>query len=72
MSQVEQLANVKALDSLGLASTTNKITTAIVSDWLENDSRNLLPYFNVADPLVDWIECGSFEDIDSLIKRVWN
>ena len=72
MSQVEQLANVKALDNLGLATTTNKITTAIVSDWLENNTRNSLPYFNVVDPLIDWIECGSFDDIDSLIKRVWS
>ena len=71
MSQVEQLANVKALDSLELASTTNKITNAVVSDWIENDSKSLLPYFNVVDPVVDWIESGNFDDINCLKKKVW-
>ena len=72
MSQVEQLANVKALDSLELASTTNKITNAVVSDWIENDSKSLLPYFNVVDPVVDWIGSGNFDDIYSLRKKVWS
>ena len=72
MSQVEQLANVKALDSLELASTTHKITSAVVSDWIENDSKSLLPYFNVVDPVVDWIGSGNFDDIYSLRKKVWS
>ena len=71
MSQVEQLSNVKALDSLGLGSTTNKITTSIVSNWLENDSKSSLPYYNVVDPIINWIESGNFDDFSNITKKVW-
>lgn len=69
--QVEQESNALAMELLGLGNATNELSEKAFDDWISSERKGTLPYFNVAEPIVDWIESWQFNDVGGLVEYVW-
>ncbi|WP_067097631.1 MJ1255/VC2487 family glycosyltransferase [Marinomonas atlantica] len=69
--QIEQLSNVVALERLGLASSTNTLSSDVVSDWLNNAKVVRVCYPNVARGIAEWVSAGAKVPIEELSTDMW-
>lgn len=70
--QVEQHSNGLALAQLGYAEVLPELSAQAIRQWLEMDKLVMTrPIANVAEPLVEWILSGQWQNIKPLTDRLW-
>lgn len=69
--QMEQQSNALALDKLGLASTSRRLTPSQVAAWLQRPSPAAIHYPDVAAALAAWIASGCAQDLPQLSRDLW-
>lgn len=69
--QVEQLSNALALTRLGFAEVMNEFDARKIEIWLNQKSRTLIRFPDVAGAVADWLLHGSLTIKQSWIKDIW-
>jgi uncharacterized protein (TIGR00661 family) len=69
--QVEQESNALAIEQLELGIIMKRLDPGILREWLDFTAIEPMNFPDVLTMLVDWIHCGRFDDLDSLVKRAW-
>ncbi len=70
--QMEQQSNALALTQLGLALSTEQLSTSLVANWLNTvQANNKVHYPNVAKAICDWLLQGCTTDVSSLSQSLW-
>jgi uncharacterized protein (TIGR00661 family) len=70
--QMEQSSNALALEQLNLGMAMNTLDQKVVSRFLTSSSSKKVAYPNVAEIIVQWLENGQLNNIDSLADECWN
>lgn len=69
--QFEQMSNVATLESLGLASSMQRLDPSMVRDWLDDEPAERVTYPNVAESIANWVVQGEWGHIGSLWDELW-
>ncbi|MBJ7536702.1 MJ1255/VC2487 family glycosyltransferase [Marinomonas transparens] len=69
--QIEQHSNVIALESLGLARTSETLNADIIQHWLESSRVVQISYPNVAKAVVAWLQTGDESNLTDLCASLW-
>lgn len=69
--QIEQHSNVIALESLGLARTSETLNADIIQHWLESSRVVQISYPNVAEAVVAWLQAEEESSLDDLCESLW-
>ena len=71
VGQMEQQSNALALAQLGLADTSDHLTTQQIGQWLESPAVQAIAYPDVAAALAQWIASGRQQSLAALSKQLW-
>lgn len=69
--QFEQYANAHCLDSMRLASVTQKLEACELIDWLQNAQSVQLQWPDVAAELAQWLAAGAQTPVRALTAGLW-
>lgn len=69
--QIEQLSNMIALQTLGLAQTCEVLNAEVIQQWLESSCVVQISYPNVARAVVAWLQADNDATIDDLCAGLW-
>lgn len=70
--QVEQLSNGLALEQLQLATVAyNGFDQKVLAEWLEKPAASSMTIPNVAEGVVEWLQAGDVDDVESLKQVLW-
>jgi uncharacterized protein (TIGR00661 family) len=69
--QIEQHSNAIALDFLGIAKTSNVLSSEIIKEWLETSRVVQISYPNVAKAVVAWLQANNDTSITDLCESLW-
>ncbi|PYF84019.1 MULTISPECIES: MJ1255/VC2487 family glycosyltransferase [Marinomonas] len=69
--QIEQHSNAIALESLGVAKTSDVLNSHIIQEWLETSRVVQISYPNVARAVVDWLQSGNDVSLSDLCESLW-
>lgn len=72
IGQMEQQSNALALAQLNLASRSSNLDTQVIASWLNNNQQHqAVQYPNVASAITRWLLQDSNNDINALVKQLW-
>ncbi|MGO3407913.1 MJ1255/VC2487 family glycosyltransferase [Marinomonas sp.] len=69
--QIEQLSNMIALQTLGLAQTSEELNAKVIQQWLESSRVVQISYPNVARAVVRWLQADNDTTVDELCAGLW-
>ncbi|REG86799.1 MJ1255/VC2487 family glycosyltransferase [Marinomonas pollencensis] len=69
--QIEQLSNMIALDTLGLAQTSESLNSHVIQQWLDSSRVVQVSYPNVPRAVVQWLQAGNNTSIETLCAELW-
>jgi len=69
--QMEQASNALALSQLDLGVATQKLSEAVIRDWLDSFTAKKIDYPDVAKHIAQWIMAGDLSSQESLIEDLW-
>jgi uncharacterized protein (TIGR00661 family) len=70
--QPEQYLNGKLLERLDLTTVTRELDHEVLATWLEKPAPAPMHYPQVVAPLVDWIEAGVWNNVETLSATLWS
>ncbi|MDO3388204.1 glycosyltransferase family protein [Gilvimarinus sp. SDUM040013] len=70
--QMEQQSNALALQALGYATTTDKITEKVIRHWLTLPKPAPLHYPNVAQAIAEWMVEDGAQNLPQLSETLWS
>lgn len=69
--QIEQHSNAIALETLGIAETTDILNADVILDWLETSRVVQISYPNVACAVVAWLQSSNDASVADLCEELW-
>ncbi|MDO3382970.1 MJ1255/VC2487 family glycosyltransferase [Gilvimarinus algae] len=69
--QMEQQSNALALQALGYATTTTRISREVIADWLPKPRAQAVSYPDVAAAIAGWIVRDKAENLQALSESLW-
>jgi len=69
--QIEQHSNAIALGLLGIAKTSDVLSSAVIQEWLETSRVVQISYPNVARAVVAWLQSNDDTSVADLCESLW-